>query len=354
MSRPEKRRRQAKLRDVAALAKVSQMTVSNVVNGRYGAMSQETRERIERAIAELNYRPRSAARGLRSDRCFCVGMLIVDRAPTYLADPWITQLVAGLSNQLSSHGYSLLVHGTPVANLANSSMLHHVATDGLCVLLSGRRRERNLAIDMVRNLGQPVILFQEVQTSKSPDLCVLRQDDRGGGEMLGKLLLSLGARRLLILESSWEWPALKERSKGVRAAIRRFGDGGEFKVLGCGMAGFSETVERFRRHLAKHDRPDAVLGGNDQMGIAAMKVLQDEGVNVPGEVMVTGFNAFDFWAYSSPVLTTVRSPAYALGAKGGEIMIARLAGGRLPESELVLPVELQLGETTLSPLSTDK
>ena len=84
----------------------------------------------------------------------------------------------------------------------------------------------------------------------------------------------------------------------------------------------------------------------DQIGIASLKLLKSRGFKVPSQVMVTGFNAFDFWQYSDPVLTTVRSPGYELGQAAGREMIQRLQTGAFSQKEIKLPVELVMGETT--------
>lgn len=332
----------ATLREVASLARVSVMTVSNVINGKFGSMTPSTRARVERAITRLNYRPHAVARSLRADLRHAIGMIVVDRSPTYLADPWITQLVAGLSNYLSSRNYGLLLQGLAPEAFHDSILVRHLLTDGTCVLLSGPSRSRRRIIQRLRGLGQPVVLFQEVPAPRGTDICVLRQDDRRGGELLGRHLLSRGLRRFVMLSTRWEWPALRERERGVRAALAADG-AAALDLVECEGESFEATTAGLAGYLDAHELPDAVITGNDQMGIAAVKLLRARGVRVPGRVAVTGFNAFDFRQYSDPVLTTVRSPAYELGALGGEVMLRRLAEGRFSRARIVLPIELEIG-----------
>jgi LacI family transcriptional regulator len=82
------------------------------------------------------------------------------------------------------------------------------------------------------------------------------------------------------------------------------------------------------------------------MGIAAMKLMAAQGLDVPRDVAITGFNAFEFWQYTTPVLTTVRSPAYEMGARGADEILNRLTAGGFEQSEIVFPVELQPGGST--------
>jgi LacI family transcriptional regulator len=99
-------------------------------------------------------------------------------------------------------------------------------------------------------------------------------------------------------------------------------------------------------HAQRNEIPDAVMGANDQIGIAAMKWLRRKDLRVPDDVLVTGYNAFEFWNYSDPVLTTVHSPAYEMGARGGEAILERLKSGKFDRRDEVLPVSLQVGGST--------
>jgi LacI family transcriptional regulator len=89
-----------------------------------------------------------------------------------------------------------------------------------------------------------------------------------------------------------------------------------------------------------------IVAANDQMGIAAMRLLQDRGVAVPEQVMICGFNGFEFSQYSNPMLTTVRSPAYGIGARGGYEMVSRLEDGSFASEIITLPISVQPGGST--------
>ena len=77
-----------------------------------------------------------------------------------------------------------------------------------------------------------------------------------------------------------------------------------------------------------------------------MKLMAAHGRRVPNDVVITGFNAFEFWQFTDPVLTTIHSPAYEMGARGGEEILARLDSGSFDRREIVFPVELQRGGST--------
>lgn len=336
------------LHDVAVDAHVSMMTVSNVINGKFGSMTEGTRRRIEAAIVKLNYRPHAIARNLRVARLFSIGMIIVDRSPTYLADPFITQVVAGLSNYLSSRNYALVIQGQTPANLTESNLLRGVLTDGFCLMLSGEQKRRREIIDQLGALGHPIVLFQEASRPTLDDVCVLRQDDWSGGRQLAEHALERrrGGARFVFLTTRWRWSALQERERGIRAAIAACDRRIALHRIECVSESAEDTVAGLSNYLVTNAVPQVIFAGNDQMGIAVLKYLRKLGVRVPQDVLVTGFNAFIFREFSDPVLTSIRSPAYDLGALGGEVLVRRLETGAFPRNEIVLPVKLLLGETT--------
>ncbi len=336
----------ATVRDVAAAAGVSPMTVSNLINERSGTMRAETRQRIETEIKRLGYRPHATARSLRLAKQLSIGMIIIDEEPHYLADPFTTHIVAGLSNQLNSRGYGLLLQGLAPNAFRSSSLVRGIRSDALCIMMSGPDPVRRGIVEAMLALGQPLVVFQDVLAFRDADLCLIRQADDEGGRMVGEEVLRLGARKLVMLVPSVHWPAIAERVRGVRQAVRRQGAAAELRIVQCGDAELGDTQAALNREIAAHGVPDAIIAGNDQMGIAAMKLMAVRQLKVPDDIVITGFNAFEFAQYTSPVLTTVRSPAYELGARGGVEILRRLEEGRFSQAEIVYPVELQKGGST--------
>jgi LacI family transcriptional regulator len=331
------------LRHVAYAAGVSIMTVSNLVNGRLGSMRPETRSRIEAAIERLGYRPHTMARNLRLSKHLSIGMIVVDDMPHYLADPFITQVVAGLSNEVNAHGYGLLLQGLSARVFKTSPVVRHTRTDGICVMLSGADATRRDVIETLLGLGQPLVVFQETLRLPPVDLCSIRQADRAGGHILGREVIEAGARRLMMPVPQLHWPAIGERIKGIRAAMREGAASATLQIVKCGNAEFQDTQSAIARHVDEYGFPDAILAGNDQMGIAALKFVAARGLRIPKDIIITGFNAFEFWQYTKPMLTTIRSPAYEIGARGGAELLKRLERGRFETPEVVYPVTLQRG-----------
>lgn len=341
-SRPGAFQRGVTLKEVAEHAGVTPMTVSNVLNQRSGQVGADTRDKVLAAVERLGYRPHAMARRLRSRQTFAIGMLILDDVPEFLSDPFTTQIVAGLSNIAADKGYSLVLQGVRSTTIENSSLLAQFQTDGLCALLSGPQDLRQSLTKRLIALGAPLVLIQE--NTSAPGVCTIRQDDRGGAKQVAMHVLGRGARRIIMLLPDEEWPAMIEREIGVRLACEAAG--AELTIVHCGDESVGDTQAALAAALAKYGRPDAIIGGNDRMAMAALRWLASNHIAVPDEVKVTGFNGFDFVAYASPALTTVRSAAYEMGKRAGEELLASFSTGRFSQQDIVLPVKFTPAESS--------
>jgi LacI family transcriptional regulator len=320
------------------------MSVSLVVNGRAERLAPETRDRIEQAIAQLNYRPNAAARSLRLAQGTSIGLIVLDAAPQFLAAPFTTQLVAGMSNRLSEHGYPLTLQGVPPAQIGRALAIRYTGVEGLCILMGGAKADRRRVLGGVATLGLPVVLFQEAPPNL-PDCCRVCQDDHGGGNAIAQHLIEAGARRLVMLVPGQSWFSMAERRRGIEAVVR-VRRGATLEALDCGDESVPHTRAALAAYLDREGLPDAVVGGNDRMATAALLELRKRGVAVPQQVMVTGFNGFSPRDVVEPLLTTVLSSAYEMGETGAEVMLRRLRTGRFDASEMRLPVRFLPGEST--------
>lgn len=332
--------------DVAALAGVSMMTVSNIVNGKWNFATPETRRRVEDAVARLNYRPAADARRLRLRQSFSIGMVILDENPSFLTDPFISNVVAGLANHLGENRYSLMLHGVSPASFQSSSLFGSIQTDALCVLSSGPEKDRRAFVTHLEKLRQPLALIQE-KSWRLRNACFIRQDDHGGARALADHLVAAGATSFLMIVPRLEWPAMSERVRGVREALQAARLDKRLTIVASDDESYDSAQAALKQALdGTSGRFDAVIGGNDNIAIAAMHLLKAKGFAIPADILVTGFNAFEASRYSEPRLTTVHSPAYDMGRCAGETLIERLRSGRFARRDITLPVELRLSESS--------
>lgn len=319
------------------------MTVSNVVRGK--SARPETRARVEEAIARLRYRPNASARSLRLSEQYSVGLVIADTDPAYLADPFISHLVSGLSNYLSQLGYTLDIQGVAPERFENAKILSKSGNDGVCAILCGPTNLRKRHLDYLRHIGPPVVVFQEAFPAHSENIAFVRQNDFEGGKLLGKHLARKRLRSILFLRPLLEWSAVVQRERGLRMALSASKSGVEMNTQLVPSESFEDVYSVVTQQLSI-SRPNAIVAATDSMAVAALKAVEASGLRVPEDLLIAGFNGFDVWRYTRPTLTTVISPAYEMGRYGGELLLDRLRTGQFSKTSTVFDVTLQVGESS--------
>lgn len=322
---------------------MSTMTVSNFVHKK--PVRLKNRKLIEAAIARVNYRPNVSARSLRLSEEYSVGIVIADSDPAYLNDPFISRLVSGLSNYLSSLDYTLDVQGVAPERFERATILNKVGDEALCAILCGPIALRKQHFEYLDRLGQPVVVFREMFRSKSANIAVVGQDDLSGGKQLGRHLKKMGLRSAVFVRPALDWCAVEQREKGLRSALAGAQPAIDVQTLVTLSERFDDVHEIVGNYLAKNS-PNAIVAATDSMAAAALKACEFRGIRVPRDLMIAGFNGFDAWRYTSPTITTVISPAYEMGRLAGELLIERLKTGKFSKRRTVLPVRLQIGEST--------
>ena len=214
------RTKRVTLRQVAEHAKVSPMTVSNFVNGRFDLMTPEMREKVGQSVKALNYRRNFGAHLLRTSKHWSIGIIVVDASDQYLSDGYTTQIIAGVSNTLNANGFSVMLQGVKPDAFETSNMLTNLQTDGLCVLLSGSEVQRARQFEAIEGLQQPTVLFLEAFEQKSDLLCSVMQDDEAAARRLARRVLARGPKSVLIVTSGEnEWAAVNRRVAGITGEI---------------------------------------------------------------------------------------------------------------------------------------
>lgn len=333
------------LRNVALKAGVSIATVSKVANGITSGVSDTTRAQVEAAIEELGYRPNRSGRSLRAQRHQTVGLAIVDPSPRFLADPFTTNLVAGLSNQLNKNDFGLLLYGVVPGQLGECSLIRQSEVDAICLNTCGERHERLAAMELASAQGQPLVVIQDRATDALQDVCFVRQDDRGGAALIAAEIMKRPCRRAVMVIADIPWPAVENRVAGFSEILVRHGV--QLDFIRCDETNSQAITAGIADYLDRNGVPDVLVGQNDQIAIAGINLLNARGLEVPRDVAVTGYNAFPFTGVSNPALTTVRSRAYELGVTAASAILHRLRHGSFQQREHVLPLELVPGHSIL-------
>jgi DNA-binding LacI/PurR family transcriptional regulator len=329
------------MRDVAELARVSVQTVSNVVNGRLDEMSAQTQERVFAALAQLGYRTNVAAASLRSQRIRTLAFLVLDEHAGFLADPLTDQLLAGVADVARERRYGVLMHGSRPGELDGEFLrpLREGRADGAVIQLSGPRALRRGYIDEARALGVSVVVIDE--TGLPPGVLGVRAHQWRGARTLTEHLLDRGHRRVAFVGARVPWAVVEQRVSGYRAALRARGivpredlvllEAGYHAADGEGLAA---------RLLGTRRPPTAILCGSDLLAAGVLHAVKAAGLRVPADIAVAGFDDFEFSRYLDPPLTTVRVPAYEMGTRAAELLIAAVEGAGTAKAPPVFATSL--------------
>ncbi|MCP9951060.1 LacI family DNA-binding transcriptional regulator [Actinomadura madurae] len=327
------------LKAVAALAGVSVQTVSNVVNARVGEMSTETRLRVEKAMRDLNYTPNSQARGLRIQKTNTLAFLLLDPDERYLADPMTDLIISGVGAVARERGYMVLVHAAKPGDFDSGLLLpiRQNRVDGALLLLCGDAAVRRRYTEETKQLTSNLVVFEDLD---DPSVNTVTAQNRVGAYDMTMHLIDKGHRRIAFLGTATPWPMIEQRFAGYQEALKERGiafDPGLTLFEGEWNADTgAQMAARIRAHP---EPPTAIIAGNDLLAIGAIAKLKAEGLRVPEDVSVIGFNDFEFAQHTDPPLTTVRVPGFEMGHRAATILIEQIDGKQSDPTSEHLPVE---------------
>jgi DNA-binding LacI/PurR family transcriptional regulator len=298
-------RRPATMKDIAKKAGVAQSTVSRILNDAPlpVPVSQDTRERVLAAAAELRYRPNPHARGLRGAPTMLLGAIVRDAT-----DPFFAGAIDALSLEARHRGYSVVLgHARERADeaLALAAILEARQCDAMVVLGDLRTQPRLLA-DLERvNVHVPVVA---VWHGGHPEgFLTVSVDNRHGITAAMRHLTSLGHRRIAFVGE----PTLGDIQER-HAAYRDFMAAQGMKVPRAYAREVRNTfaggVAAFEALMALPRPPTAVAAATDVLAVGILHAASDHGVAIPADFSVVGFDDIPFAAVTVPALTTVRMP----------------------------------------------
>jgi LacI family transcriptional regulator len=321
--------------DVARAANVSVGTVSNVVSG-VRNVRPETRERVERAIAELGFRPNTIARALIRRRTQTVGMVIPD-----VTNPFFSDLIWEVERALTDAHYAVLFGNSandPARERRYLEAFLSRRVDALVVVVTA-----GADLDFVRGLAAEVpTVF--VDRLVPPDVESVVGDNAAGMALVVDHLVGLGHRRLALVNGDRGLETARAREAGVQAALARHGL--ELEARSSGEFTLTSGDEQAAALFERRERPTGVIAANDLLAMGVLAAASCSGLTIPGDMSVSGYDDIAYAAFTSPPLTTVRQPARAMGEEAVRLLLARLEGDQSPPSRVVVEPELRVRAST--------
>ncbi len=330
--------------DVAERAGVSIATVSRALNS-LASVRPATRDKVLRAMDELDFVPNAVARGLSIGKHGILGLvftrvvgenngLAVEEASLLYTDI----VIRGAEMRAAEKGYSLLLSSFDETHPSGMSALLNLSgtVDGLIVM------DRVLKDEDVAYLARRIPVVLLAGRGDSPAAITVRVDNEQAMTSLGEHLVGVhGVRRVGLVNGALESPDAQARARAFRSCVEGLGATmAERDVLAADWT--SAGGESAMRERLEHDDdlPEVFACANDQMAVGVIFALQETGRRVPDDIYVTGFDDITLTRYFSPPLTTIRQSGGVLGSVAVDALVSHLDGAEGAQSTIVLPTEL--------------
>lgn len=324
----------ASIKDVAAHAGVSISTVSNVLNGTK-TVSPELRQRVLDAAVQMEYQANAIARGLKSGKTNALCVIVPS-----IVSVFFPKVLRGMQTVAARQGYSLSIYETG-ENIAQERecihMLRRQWTDGILLSTCANRDTDAAYIDELRQLrigGRriPVVFFEAVP-GEGLDAVVV--DNRQATLDATAYLISLGRSRIAYISAPTRFTMGRQRYDGYLDALMAAGLPVEQALIREGDYTPISGYECMRSLLAGGQGLDAVLCGNDQMAVGAIRAIREAGLRMPEDIAVMGFDNNFPGTLINPSLSTVSVPKQHMGREAVELLFWRIQQGPAAPNRII-------------------
>jgi LacI family transcriptional regulator len=310
--------------DVAALAGVSIKTVSRVMNFEKG-VRPETRERVEAAMAELNYQPSLPARSLAGGRSNLIGLVFENPSANY-----VFNVQSGAIAKCRDLGIRLFLQSCD--DLGDRlidevlAVVDQTHVDGLVITPPVSANH-----DLVRALDARGVTFVRMAPDdlvhSSP---VVEMDDEAAAREMTAYLLALGHRRIGFIAGHPDHYSSRLRLKGFRGELEAWGIDPDAQCIEQGVNDHASGLMAGRRMLSHSTPPTAVFAANDDMAAGAIVAAHELGIEIPDELSIAGFDDTQLAGIVWPTLTTIHQPVYDMAFAATGLLIELIKGGDVP------------------------
>lgn len=328
--------------DVARLAGVSRSTVSFVLNNRHGraiSITKETRHKVFKAAQELGYEPNALARSLRSGQSFTIGVLIPN-----LYNLHYLELLEGIEQELTEQGYHLALVVTnfdPERERSCFRSLFQQRLDGLILMPTFWDLLPDEMIALSER-GSPACFIPAEEAGTdwvTPDM-------RRGAEMLMTHLIQIGHKRIGFINGVVR-PKLTQTRQAVYKEMLAEADIPDdlSLICNCGPT-MQDGYNAAAQLLSQANPPTAIWAINDHLAVGALRAIHAQGLRVPCDVALAGFDDSAIASQLFPPLTSVHTPAKRMGRLASQILLERIQNPSREPMRVSLETELVIRQST--------
>ena len=326
------------IREVAKVAGVSYATVSHVLNNtRF--VSQETRDRVMAAIADLDYRPNALARSLRSGKTDTIGLILPDSA-----NPFFAEIGRSIEDAAFELGYNVFLCNTD-GNVHREQLyvdlLSKKQVDGIIFVAAGDQVD---SLNALLSHEMPVVLVDRDLPNVEVDAVLT--DNQQGGYLATRHLIELGHRRIACITGPSSITPSAERITGYREALEEEGIPYDDSLVLTGNYQPDSGLQATSTLLSLDSPPTAIFALNDLMAVGALHAAAKAGRHVPEEVAIIGYDDTELASFMNPPLSTIAQPKTEIGVQATKILARRISNKTFPPYRIILPPELVIREST--------
>ncbi|PAB60498.1 LacI family DNA-binding transcriptional regulator [Anaeromicrobium sediminis] len=328
--------RKVTIKDIAKYAKVSTATVSNVVNGKTGKISEETRIKVLKVIEKHNYIPNRIASSLVTKKTKTLGLIIPD-----ISNPFFPEIARGAEDKANKAGYNVIVCNTDNSVKKEEeylSMLKEKMIEGI-IMTASENKEDNT--DFYKKISLPIVLVDRDLNIDNVRGRILVDNFMGAYKGVSHMI-NRGYKKIVMISSSTKDNTSSRRIAGYEKALEDHKI--DFKVVLEGVYSLEWGKEAIKKIIDSNIEFDGVFCGNDLIAIGAMDVLKDNKMGIPKDVGILGFDDIYLGEITSPKLTTIKQPNYMMGYKAAEILIDSIERNE-KYKEIILDTEIVIRES---------
>ncbi len=324
--------------DIAKQVGMSPSTVSRVVNGKK-YVNAEKRDRILQLIEQTGYVPNRAARSMVLKRTFLVGIVIPDSFNMFQR-----QLFSIIEHHLESFGYRSLFFFVKFEGSSEEECLNRLKSEKLDGVIMIHEIKNPGFYEYLNRIKLPTILATFSQKGRDMPSIHVNEEQASYDAVIH--LINLGHRDIVMLSGA-SFSFGSQRAEGYYRALAAAGIERDTNRIVFTKHYSAEAGMYGTRELLLRDRKfTALFAATDELAIGAIRVLKDEGIRVPEDVSVVGFDDIDISSYIIPRLTTIRQPLSVMGERTATLMHKCIIKEKIVDTDIVLPYELIIREST--------
>jgi LacI family gluconate utilization system Gnt-I transcriptional repressor len=326
------------LEEVAALAGVSTMTASRALS-QPQLVSEATRTRVHEAVSQLGYVPNRAARALASSQSRVIAVLVPS-----LSNAVFSAVLDGIHDAIEASQYQVLIGNTHYSDAEEEKLLNiYMQSHPDGILLSGL--SHSPAVErMLSGSRVPIVSMMDLADDSAQMSVGFSQYEAGFA--MTRHLLERGYRRVAFIGAQLDERTLR-RADGYREAVRAAGlFDPRLEVMVSERSTIELGAELMRETLARIPDCDAVFCCNDDLAYGAIYYCQRQGIRIPQQVAVGGFNDLQASAWMVPALTTIETPRYRIGFEAATLLLQAIEGRASAQRRIDLGFTLRAREST--------